>query len=112
MAESVEQIRGVSIVACRPMTVDASVRGGSERFRSFDPATGQAFGPDIVAASESDVEEAARQAALAFRADAARSRAERADLLRRCADNIAALGDSLVQMACRETGLAPPRITV
>ncbi|MFZ4575700.1 MAG: aldehyde dehydrogenase (NADP(+)) [Phycisphaerales bacterium] len=83
-------------------------RGGS-----FAPAStpgGPELGFTYAAASEADIDAAAREAgacAAAFRDSARESRAA---MLTYAAEEIAALGDGLIEVASAETGLARPRL--
>lgn len=99
---------GHSIVAAAPAPLSDPLPPIT--FRSFDPARGEHHGPTIHAAPASAVSRAAELAADAFIANRARPRADHAAFLDRIAANIASLGDTLVQQACRETGLPAPRI--
>jgi alpha-ketoglutaric semialdehyde dehydrogenase len=82
----------------------------STTFTAINPATGEQVGPTYHAASTGEVDQAAWDARAAFETYSHTTPAQRAAFLEKCADNIAALGDSLVQMASSETGLAAPRI--
>lgn len=81
----------------------------AETFRAFDPTTGEAVEPQFYSASMAELE---RAAALA---DAARipfgntPGRDRAVFLRKIADNIEALGDTLIQRASLETSLPNAR---
>lgn len=88
-------------------------RRGEDRgkaFHGFNPSTGKALVPAFFAAN---LEEVGQTAQLAFRAFSSYSRAsgrEKARFLRRIAETIEALGDSLVTRATAETGLLAGRI--
>lgn len=98
------ELKGLSIIGSR--------RGSaSERtFRASDPLTGDQVGPDFYS---SGLDELNHAAALA---DAARipfgrtPGSARALLLQRIADNIEALGESLIERASLETGLSAERM--
>jgi NADP-dependent aldehyde dehydrogenase len=87
------------------------VRGseGSETFTAFDPTNGNAVQPQFHSASASELNRAA------FLADEARllygnlPGRDRAKFLRKIADNIEALGDSLIERASLETSLPNAR---
>jgi NADP-dependent aldehyde dehydrogenase len=81
----------------------------NETFRAFDPTTGEMVNPDFHSAT---VEELSRAASLA---DAARlpyanlAGKTRGKFLRKIADNIEALGDTLIERATLETALPNAR---
>lgn len=81
----------------------------AETFRAFDPATGTEVEPAFYSAALGELERAATLA------DAARipfgniSGRDRAEFLRKIADNIEALGDTLIQRATLETSLPNAR---
>lgn len=78
-------------------------------FSNINPGTGQQ-GPTFTAASTADVDTAARHAQEAFRSGL--PRAARAELLDAAADELAALGDALLDTAAAETALpAKPRLS-
>lgn len=85
-------------------------RDQSTPFTAINPATGQQVGPTYYAASTGDVDVAAWEACEAFLSYAQTTPEQRSRFLEKCADNIAGLGDELVQIASAETGLAVPRI--
>jgi alpha-ketoglutaric semialdehyde dehydrogenase len=79
------------------------------RFAAIDAATGEAFGPDFSVSTPEHVD-AACAAALAAAPDFARDAAARADLLDAIAVEILGLGDGLIEVATRETGLPRGRL--
>lgn len=81
------------------------------RFHAVDPATGAALEPQFSAAGEGEVRRATALAEIAAPVFAALAPADRAAFLESIADNIAALGDELIERAHRETGLPLARLT-
>src|SRR5262245_53201807 len=82
----------------------------SKTFRAYDPATGAQAEPEFHSASPEEVDRAvclATEARIAFGALPGR---EKGAFLRRVADNLADLGDALIDRACLESGLPKPRI--
>jgi NADP-dependent aldehyde dehydrogenase len=71
-----------------------------------------AFGParEFSAGTPAMVDTAVQAAEAAFESYGYSSRAERAALLRRIADEIDARGDAITEMGCQETGLPPARL--
>jgi alpha-ketoglutaric semialdehyde dehydrogenase len=98
-------IHGTSLVA------GGLGRTGGKTFRAFNPATASFLEPDFHEAPEEEVARAMDAAAAAFVDYRERSPEERATLLERIATEIEALGDSLIERACAETGLPVARIT-
>ncbi len=100
-------VRGVSVVAGQdsPGGADAS-----REFHAFHPATGGWSGTRFLAASDADIDDACEAAARAFAGKSGRDPRVRATALEVAADNIAALGDSLLSLASAETGLTVPRL--
>ncbi len=80
-------------------------------FRAFDPVRGEPFGPEFRDASPEEVDEAVRQAELAFEPYHQLAPERRAAFLDRIAEEILALGDELIAIACRETALPAGRLT-
>jgi NADP-dependent aldehyde dehydrogenase len=80
---------------------------GDTRFMSAP-----AFGParEFSAGTPAMVDTAVQAAEAAFESYGYSSRAERAALLRRIADEIDARGDAITEMGCQETGLPPARL--
>ncbi|ODP38698.1 aldehyde dehydrogenase (NADP(+)) [Sphingomonas turrisvirgatae] len=87
-------------------------RASSDRFQGQDPATGAAIEDvSFAGASEADVADACAAAEAAFAPYSTLPLEQRAQFLEAIATEIEALGDALVERACRETGLPPARIT-
>ena len=78
--------------------------------RGRNPATGEVLEGEFFEASVADIDAAARAADRAFDAYAALSAARRAEFLRAIAQQIAALGDRLLERASAETALPLPRL--
>ncbi len=78
-------------------------------FTAFDPATGEAVGPDFHSASVAELERACELAGEARISYGRVSGAEKSAFLRRIADNIESLGDELIERASLETGLPNAR---
>ncbi len=96
---------GWSIVAGRES------RRGTVEFRAFEPAVGRDSEEVYHAASPEDVDGACRAAAEAFEFTRHVSGERRARLLEGAADRVERMGDGLVELASRETGLeARPRL--
>ncbi|CAN5589621.1 aldehyde dehydrogenase (NADP(+)) [soil metagenome] len=96
-------ITGISMIG--------SARGnvGGKTFRAFNPHTGEAVEPPFHSAPLTELNRAAEladQARIPFGNTAGR---ERAEFLRRIADNIESLGDTLIERASLETGLPNAR---
>ena len=98
------------------MTINGAVLvGGEERqrepkFRSYNPAEAEEFGPLVSEASEQDVADACVLAAHAAGAFARLEPGARATFLDAVAEAILAIGDGLIQTAMAETGLPRPRL--
>ncbi|CAE6713533.1 aldehyde dehydrogenase (NADP(+)) [Paraburkholderia nemoris] len=93
------------------MPIGASmVHGEGGCFRALDPATGEVLEPAFGSAQESDVARACELARLAFDSYRNTTPDVRANFLEAIAENIVALGETLVQRACAETGLPRARI--
>ncbi|WDG28128.1 aldehyde dehydrogenase (NADP(+)) [Streptomyces sp. CA-278952] len=84
---------------------------GNDAWHAVAAATGEPFGPPHRDASAEQVAEAARLAAADARAFRALPPERRAAFLDACAEEIEALGDALLELAARETGLPPARLT-
>ena len=78
-------------------------------FRAFDPTTGEALEPDFHSASENELDRAASLANAARIPYGNLSGKTRAIFLRQIADNIEALGDTLIERASLETALPNAR---
>lgn len=79
-------------------------------FRSVIAASGEPHGDPLATHTSADVRAACARADAAFDTFRATTRAERAAFLERIADEILALGDSLVEAAQTESGLPRARI--
>jgi 2,5-dioxopentanoate dehydrogenase len=79
-------------------------------FRAVDPSNGLPLETEYVSGTAEDVDRACNRAAAAFRDYSRRSGAERARLLRRMAEGIEDLGDSLIDCVMQETALPRARI--
>ncbi|MEU9712136.1 aldehyde dehydrogenase (NADP(+)) [Streptomyces sp. NPDC047967] len=98
-------LTGQSLLAGREVT------GTGAPWHALAAATGEPFGPPYRDASTEQVAEAARLAAADARAFRALPPERRAAFLDACAEEIEALGDALLELAARETGLTPARLT-
>lgn len=78
-------------------------------FRAFDPSTGIEIDPPFHSATNEELEQAAKLAEDARLNYGNLSQRTRAKFLRKIADNIEALGDTLIQRASLETALANAR---
>ncbi|MFM0617456.1 aldehyde dehydrogenase (NADP(+)) [Paraburkholderia nemoris] len=93
------------------MPIGASmVLGEGGRFRALDPSTGEVLEPAFGSAQESDVARACELARSAFDSYRNTPPGVRANFLEAIAENIVALGETLVLRACAETGLPRARI--
>jgi NADP-dependent aldehyde dehydrogenase len=97
------QIKGTSIIGFSRGTV------GGDTFAAFDPVTGEPVSPDFHSAETAELDRAAKLAASARIPYGNVPGRERAGFLRRIADNIEALGDTLIARASLETGLPNAR---
>jgi NADP-dependent aldehyde dehydrogenase len=79
-------------------------------FTAVNPATGEKLAPDYSPASKDEVEQAASLASGAFESYRRTSPQRRSAFLRKIAENIERLGETLVTRATEETALPPPRI--
>lgn len=86
------------------------VEGQSGTYQAVNPATGQAMEPVLTKASSEQVAQAVAAADACASEFRRSSLAKRAEFLRACAEEIMALGDTLVQRAMAETGLPQARI--
>ncbi|WP_448657528.1 aldehyde dehydrogenase (NADP(+)) [Sphingomonas sp. CJ99] len=85
--------------------------GTNERFHAYNPATGEAIADaGFSLATVEQVEEACALAAAAFPIYSQLSLEQRAAFLDAAADEIDALGDTLTERGCAETGLPPARL--
>lgn len=88
----------------------ADVRGNAGEVRGVNPATGEALEPSYGLGDSSDVDRAVSLAWQAFPVYRATSLETRSAFVRTVADNIDALGDTLVSRVVAETGIASPRV--
>lgn len=88
----------------------SDVRGSAGEVRGVNPATGEALEPAYGLGDASDVDRAVSLAWQAFPVYRATSLEARAAFIRTVADNIDALGDTLVSRVVAETGIASPRV--
>ena len=97
-------LQGTSIIGFR--------RGapGNQTLQGFNPASGENLLPVYHSASLDEVEEAAKLAHSAFASYSQTTGAQRAQFLRRIAENIERLGDELILRANQETALPEPRL--
>ncbi|MCW9049862.1 MAG: aldehyde dehydrogenase (NADP(+)) [Deltaproteobacteria bacterium] len=86
------------------------VEGQSGTYQAVNPATGEKLEPALSKASSDQVKEAVAAAEASASKFRRSSLSQRANFLRSCADEIMALGDTLVQRAMVETGLPQARI--
>ncbi|WP_033920875.1 aldehyde dehydrogenase (NADP(+)) [Sphingomonas sp. 37zxx] len=87
-------------------------RQSTESFRAYDPSKGiEIDDASFFGATEQDVADACAAAEAAFLPYSSAPLADRAAFLDAIADEIEALGDTLVERACRESGLPAARIT-
>lgn len=100
-----EALTGCSIVA----GADVEGRGGT--YRAVEPATGRELEPSFSALSVAQVGAVTAAAAAAFAAYRDVTPTQRAEFLEAVADAIEATGDSLLQRAHAESGLAVERLT-
>jgi alpha-ketoglutaric semialdehyde dehydrogenase len=85
-----------------------ALNGGS--LHGINPASGEELSPLYHAASPAEVDQAAQLAHEAFASYSQTSGTDRALFLRQIADNLEALGDTLISRATQETGLPEGRI--
>ena len=83
---------------------------GAVRFRGVDPRTDLEIAPDFHEATASEVERAAHQAVQASRTYGRTTPAQRAAFLRAIADELIALGATLIERAHAETALPIARL--
>src|SRR3989442_2656511 len=100
----VAQLSGKSIIGSR--------RGDSAAgpFHGVNPSSGEALAPTYHSASDTEVNQAAQLAGKAFEIYRESSGSRKAAFLRRIADNIEQLGDTLTRRATEETALPAARI--
>lgn len=97
------ELKGLSIIG--------SKRGSTENtaFQARNPATGEALEPACHQATEEEVDRACSLARETFRTYRRKTPGERAAFLRKIADEIEALGDSLIERFVAESGLPAGR---
>ena len=83
---------------------------GTTLFRAMEAATSQPLAPDFHEATAAEVDEAFKRAESAAESFAATAPAERAKFLRAIADELIALGPTLLQRAHQESGLPLGRL--
>ena len=88
----------------------ANVRGAGKPFRAVDPSTGRELEPMFFGGTIADVERACTLASSAFDSFRESGLEERARLLEAIAEQLLALGDTLIKRASAETGLPPARL--
>ena len=99
------ELTGKSIIAGK------AVQGSGTAINGIDPSTGKSLEPAYHHGDLGDVDAAAAAAWSAFADYRATSSETRAQFLDAIADNIAALGDTLIERAVAESGLPVGRIT-
>ncbi len=85
---------------------------GKDLFQTFDPARQELNPTFFHQATEKEINRACSLAQRAFEQLQEIDRIQRADFLERIAHEIMALGDALIQMFCKESGLTEPRAIV
>jgi NADP-dependent aldehyde dehydrogenase len=98
------ELTGQSIIGFKR----GELNGGS--LHGLNPATGENLEPSYHFANPAEVDEAAQLADKAFVSFSQTTGAQRAKFLRQIAENIEALGDTLINRATQETGLPEGRI--
>src|SRR5262245_1809308 len=88
----------------------ADVRGSAGEVSGVNPATGETLEPSYGLGDSSDVDRAVALAWEAFPVYRATTLAARSAFLKTVADNIDALGDTLVARVVAETGIPDPRV--
>jgi 2,5-dioxopentanoate dehydrogenase len=88
----------------------ADVRGSAGETHGVNPATGETLEPSYGLGGESDVDRAVSLAWQAFPVYRATTLQARSAFIRTVADNIDALGDTLVARVVAETGIPEPRV--
>jgi 2,5-dioxopentanoate dehydrogenase len=98
------RLSGLSLVG------DQSGAAKGAEFRAVNPLNGAELEPVFYSAASADIDRAAKLAEAAFPALAALAGSERAALLRRIADGLAADGAAIAERAQLETGYKLPRL--
>ena len=88
----------------------AAVQGKGAKMRAVDPSNGNNLDPSFSGGTKADVEQACGLAWSAFDTFRETGLEVRAGLLEGVAEQLLALGDSLIERACAETGLPKGRI--
>ncbi|MEU1326819.1 aldehyde dehydrogenase (NADP(+)) [Streptomyces microflavus] len=102
---------GPAPLAGHSLLAGREVPGTRDAWYAVAAATGEPFGPPHWDASTEQVAEAARLAAADSRAFRALPPERRAAFLDACAEEIETLGDALLELAARESGLSLARLT-
>ena len=98
------ELIGRSIIGAKRGEASSAVLHG------FNPATGETLEPPYFGATPAEVDQAAQLASAAFDSYSQTTGSQRSAFLRQIAENIEALGDTLVSRATQETGLPEGRI--
>jgi alpha-ketoglutaric semialdehyde dehydrogenase len=96
-------LRGQSVV-------NFEISRNGRTFTAFNPVNGQALAPEFHSAGPEDVDRAARFAERAFKSYSGWSGKQKAELLRRIAADIEALGNDLIERTALETALSEDRL--
>ena len=83
---------------------------GTDRFHSYNPASGTSLDYEFVKATAREVDLACEKAASAFQVFRKKSGTDKAMFLDAIAQEILLLGDSLIEVCCSETALPKARI--
>lgn len=92
------------------LLIGGEARQATDRFTAVNPANGETLSPDFSSTGSDAVAEACALADAAFPAYAATDPETRAAFLERIADNILAIGDTLIERAMAESGLPRARL--
>ncbi|KUM53144.1 aldehyde dehydrogenase (NADP(+)) [Rheinheimera sp. EpRS3] len=84
--------------------------GEAGQYQAINPATGQKIAPALSYASKAQVASAVAAAEAAAPLYANTSAAQRAEFLQRCAEEVMALGDELIERVMQETGYPRGRV--
>ncbi|MDI9634706.1 aldehyde dehydrogenase (NADP(+)) [Kamptonema cortianum] len=82
----------------------------AEFIQAVNPATGERIAPEFPIATQAEVDRAVKAASAAYGALRRRHRLQRAEFLRKIAEEIENLGEALVERCVAETGLPEGRI--
>jgi NADP-dependent aldehyde dehydrogenase len=91
--------------------IGSELKGGTKIFRAENPTTAKMLDSDFYEAAHEDVDLAVQKADTAFQTYKNTSGKEKANFLEAIADEIVALGDSLIKRCMDETGLPEARLT-